>query len=352
MLELRPPACSWCSKSHSLGRLCRPPARPFVPVRAATPSVLSSHDVPRAAQVDLVPESSISNGAYSAQEDQQFRASSGSVQTHRTRTKVSGRHDAGVRDCLDSHDACCASFAHARKCAVGRASGRALLRVCSVLFVSCEQTGPQQVQQQQQQQQQPADLAVAVVSEGKQSRQQPDYELVDTGAALSTMLEQLRHVKCIGLDCEGLKLGDKEEGKLSLMQISALVGKGGAGKGPLRIWLVDVAVLAWRSIHYRTADRAFNLKALLEDSSVTKLMFDVRSDSAQLSKEYGVRLRGVYDLQLAEVAHRQLQLIPTAYLLPLTKVSCFRHHTRGDCASEEHSACPHGHRAGHLGAQI
>eukprot|EP00967_Tisochrysis_lutea_P115109 scaffold184062_cov14-Tisochrysis_lutea.AAC.1 len=105
------------------------------------------------------------------------------------------------------------------------------------------------------------------------------------------------------------------------MQISALGSKGGSGaQQPLRIWLVDVAVLAWRCIHYRTSDKAVNLKALLEDGSITKLMFDVRSDSTQLSKEYGVRLRGVYDLQLAEVAHRQLQLIPTAYLLPLTKV--------------------------------
>jgi len=171
-------------------------------------------------------------------------------------------------------------------------------------------------QQQHQHQHQP----VSVPAEAKHAKQQPDYELVDTSAALNAMLEQLRHVKCIGLDCEGLKLGDKEEGKLSLMQISALGSKGGSGaQQPLRIWLVDVAVLAWRCIHYRTSDKAVNLKALLEDGSITKLMFDVRSDSTQLSKEYGVRLRGVYDLQLAEVAHRQLQLIPTAYLLPLTK---------------------------------
>lgn len=177
----------------------------------------------------------------------------------------------------------------------------------------------------------------------KPSKQQTDYALVDTPAALLDMLEELKAVDCIGLDCEGLKLGDKEGGKLSLMQISASKKKA-KQTAPLRIWLVDVTVLAWRSIHYSTSrdnsnsqqgnnnkgegskvadsppPAALCLKQLLESGSVTKLMYDVRSDSSQLFHEYGVRLRGVYDLQLAEVAHRQLQLIPTGFVLPLAKV--------------------------------
>lgn len=40
----------------------------------------------------------------------------------------------------------------------------------------------------------------------------------------------------------------------------------------------------------------------------------------QLAREYGVKLRGAYDLQLAEAAVRQLQDIPTAFVLPLNKV--------------------------------
>ncbi|GFH09524.1 3'-5' exonuclease domain-containing protein [Haematococcus lacustris] len=47
-------------------------------------------------------------------------------------------------------------------------------------------------------------------------------------------------------------------------------------------------------------------------------MFDLRS--AQLQQEYRVRLRGCYDLQLAEVALRQLQSIPAAFVMPLDKV--------------------------------
>ena len=38
-----------------------------------------------------------------------------------------------------------------------------------------------------------------------------------------------------------------------------------------------------------------------------KLLYDVRSDAAALWSEYGVRLRGVTDLQLADVAARQAE---------------------------------------------
>jgi hypothetical protein len=62
------------------------------------------------------------------------------------------------------------------------------------------------------------------------------------------------------------------------------------------------------------------MQSILEDPAVTKLMFDLRSDSAQLSREYGVRLRGAYDLQLAEVATRQLANVVAQWVLPLDKV--------------------------------
>ncbi len=39
--------------------------------------------------------------------------------------------------------------------------------------------------------------------------------------------------------------------------------------------------------------------------SVPKYLYDVRSDSEALQQEYGVRMRGVVDLQLADVAVRQ-----------------------------------------------
>jgi hypothetical protein len=49
---------------------------------------------------------------------------------------------------------------------------------------------------------------------------------------------------------------------------------------------------------------SLSLRSLLEDETVTKLMFDVRADSAQLAGEHGVQLAGAYDLQLAEVWHQ------------------------------------------------
>jgi hypothetical protein len=189
---------------------------------------------------------------------------------------------------------------------------------------------PSASKEQQQEQKKGAPAEAAAAAEAKQQQQPgnhkpPDFKLVDTRPALLEMLEALQAVNCVGLDCEGLKLGDRKEGKLSLMQISALSKhKSGqqAQQQPLRIWLVDVTVLAWRSIHYSNKDKdsSICLKELLENGTVTKYMFDVRSDSTQLFHEYGVRLRGVYDLQLAEVAHRQLQLVPTSFVLPMAKV--------------------------------
>lgn len=149
-----------------------------------------------------------------------------------------------------------------------------------------------------------------------------DYELVEEPAQLIAMLEELRSVDCIALDCEGLKLGSKDGGKLSLMQISARLGSKASSQSAangLKIWVVDVTKLQRRALNYHTKDRKVSLRKILEDSKVTKLMYDVRSDAAQLSTEYDVRMRGALDLQLAEVAVRQLQQIPTMFVLPLDR---------------------------------
>ena len=51
------------------------------------------------------------------------------------------------------------------------------------------------------------------------------------------------------------------------------------------------------------------LKSLLESPTITKLIYDVRSDASNLLRQFDVRLRGAYDLQLAEVAVRQVGLM-------------------------------------------
>ena len=73
------------------------------------------------------------------------------------------------------------------------------------------------------------------------------------------MLEELRAVDCLALDCEGVKLGSKDGGKLCLMQLScrprASNGSSNSSASALRTWVVDVCALGWRAFHYTTQDK-------------------------------------------------------------------------------------------------
>jgi hypothetical protein len=161
------------------------------------------------------------------------------------------------------------------------------------------------------------------------------------------MLQELKGADSLAIDCEGVNLGP--QGQLCLMQLAARqgshatasssaasrapsmqaaaattpaagpssppaspapaagplkrpAGSGGGGKSPpLSIFIVDVHQLQWRAFHYR-ADPAdptsINLKALLENPAITKLIYDVRSDSSNLMRQFDVRLKGAYDLQV------------------------------------------------------
>jgi hypothetical protein len=74
------------------------------------------------------------------------------------------------------------------------------------------------------------------------------------------------------VDCEGHKLGDKAEGKLTLIQLSA---KQSSVKYP-RVWLVDMLKLQRQGLQCSTPDKAVSLQRLMEDPAITKLLFDVR----------------------------------------------------------------------------
>lgn len=69
-----------------------------------------------------------------------------------------------------------------------------------------------------------------------------------------------------------------------------------------------------------------SLKHLLEDTSIIKLMFDVRADAAALSKQFNVNLRGLYDVQIM-FAYR-FQAPDDKFLRGLRKVvEVFEEHT-------------------------
>lgn len=67
--------------------------------------------------------------------------------------------------------------------------------------------------------------------------------------------------------------------------------------------LIDVTTL--KKDAFTTADEGSNtLQQILESSSITKVFFDVRRDSDALFHLFGVRVAGIQDLQLMEIATR------------------------------------------------
>jgi exonuclease 3'-5' domain-containing protein 1 len=114
---------------------------------------------------------------------------------------------------------------------------------------------------------------------------------VDAPASLAAMLADLAAHAAVAVDLEGVSLG--REGEVAIVQIST------GRHSP--VYLVDVCALGAAAF----GDGApGSLRALLEDASVAKLMWDVRSDSNALFFHFGVRMAGVVDLQVYDCVAR------------------------------------------------
>ena len=90
--------------------------------------------------------------------------------------------------------------------------------------------------------------------------------------------------------------------------------------------------------------RRRSLRGILEDPAVTKLMFDCRVDSDALFHQHDVRLEGVYDVQLADVAARRRNSQVVGLLSGMPKCAA-RHLPRGDSAAEASLATLDGRRS-------
>lgn len=189
-----------------------------------------------------------------------------------------------------------------------------------------------------------------------------DFTLVETPKQLRSMLQELAHADKLAVDCEGVNLGQPQgqlcliqlaarQSSHAAASASTSSGTGSNGSGasaagsrlkapapaharspapsqqfaaaassaspaqsppsagskkagrpaPLQIYIVDVHQLQWRAFHYKldpSDPSSISLKSLLENSQLTKLMYDIRSDAANLVRQFDVRLRGAYDLQV------------------------------------------------------
>jgi exonuclease 3'-5' domain-containing protein 1 len=120
-----------------------------------------------------------------------------------------------------------------------------------------------------------------------------DYILCDDNSSLADAIAAIQPASVLVLDCEGKTLGI-EGGTLSLIILRALEPK------ISKTYLIDTISL--------TKDQLNPIFNILRSSSVTKIMFDGRKDFCELYHGCNVYLRGVLDLQLADVdSRRQLR---------------------------------------------
>jgi exonuclease 3'-5' domain-containing protein 1 len=126
----------------------------------------------------------------------------------------------------------------------------------------------------------------------------PKIKLVDSSATLNELLESLRLIPNssppLFVDLEGVHLG--RSGSISILSLYA-VHKG-------IIYLVDVYKLGKSAFSNPQPGQNTSLRAILESPSIKKVLFDVRNDSDALFSHYNIRLDGIQDLQLMELATR------------------------------------------------
>jgi len=128
----------------------------------------------------------------------------------------------------------------------------------------------------------------------------PQYTLIDTLPALASMLSDISDLPDspppLYLDLEGERLG--RDGTIAIMQIYVLPQN--------HTYLLDITTLGRRAFTFRGSNQTTkNLKAILESSSITKCLFDVRNDADALFNLYDISLQGAQDIQVMNYAARE-----------------------------------------------
>ena len=120
------------------------------------------------------------------------------------------------------------------------------------------------------------------------------FTFCDNIAALSEAVQALEHCRYIVFDCEGHNLGE-EGGSLSVITLLGIpsASRNVAGE---RVYLIDAIALDDNELQpiYR----------ILSGMQHVKIMFDGRLDCTCFYYTFGVTMRNVVDLQLAEINSR------------------------------------------------
>lgn len=126
------------------------------------------------------------------------------------------------------------------------------------------------------------------------------FTVIDSEGVLSAMIDVLDNLPAsstpsIYVDLEGINLS--RQGTISILQLYISPHN--------HTYLVDVHELqatAFTTTGHRSTK---SLKTILEAPNIAKVFFDVRNDSDALFFHYQIRLAGVQDIQLMELATRR-----------------------------------------------
>jgi exonuclease 3'-5' domain-containing protein 1 len=127
--------------------------------------------------------------------------------------------------------------------------------------------------------------------------------IVDSEPKLISLLDKLSSIQppttplsppSLYLDIEGQNLG--RHGKISILSVFIYPGN--------EVYLIDVHTLQDNAFT-TTNEQGSSLKSVLESSEVPKGFFDIRNDSDALFSLFGIKVAGIHDLQLMELACRQ-----------------------------------------------
>jgi len=127
--------------------------------------------------------------------------------------------------------------------------------------------------------------------------------LIDSFGGLMKLLIHLEELcnnqdgieTAIAVDFEGVKLC--RHGALCLVQITL-------SDDPRLVYVLDVHVLGKRAFAFQSPQGTC-MKGVLEEQQIRKVWFDPRNDVDALYHQFGIMPRGIFDLQLAEVAERR-----------------------------------------------
>ncbi|XP_060072935.1 piRNA biogenesis protein EXD1-like [Ylistrum balloti] len=115
-----------------------------------------------------------------------------------------------------------------------------------------------------------------------------NYMFVDNMADVTVALTEIRRHDLLAVDCKGHKLGGGRSGDLTIIVVAT----------PIQVFIFDV-----QKLQENVFDNG--LRAILEDETKEKLMFDCRRDADNLWHQQKVQLSGVLDVQLLEVMYRR-----------------------------------------------